>query len=172
MNKDDDVRRCNDWETKTLRPDLIQYAALDVFASRVIFEKASQTSVIPCVDHSTPLGTRVTIFVQEGGEPAAYGRTCLDQPATFGRIRVKVPHQSRVLVEVDTVLIRTAAAILHLLPSDGPSGKTKANALTLGQLQESSSSPTFRVVVPFSHLGFDQRDLPVTVSFATLEIGS
>lgn len=157
LNKDGGPRRSNDWETKKLHPDLIQYAALDVYASRVVFEKAAEISVIPCVDQTAPAGTRVVLHVQEGGDPAAYGRICVDQPPTFGRIRVKVPTRSRVLVEIDQVLIESAAAILHLLPTPESRGKTKVNALTLGQLRASSNSPTFHMVALFSHLGFDHR---------------
>ena len=38
------------------------------------------------------------------------------------------------------------------------SGKTKAGALTLGQLQTASSTSSFQVVAPLSHLMFDLRD--------------
>ncbi len=60
------------------------------------------------------------------------------------------------MIDVDNVLIPSAAAILHLLPSQG--GKTKSGALTLGQLQSSSSSVSFQVVCPLSLLVFDLRD--------------
>ena len=60
------------------------------------------------------------------------------------------------MIDVEDVIIPSAAAILHLLPSH--KGKTKAGALTLGQLQASTSSLPFQVVCPISLLMFDLRD--------------
>lgn len=156
LSKDRNIRQCNDWETRSLHPDLVQYAALDVYASRAIFDEASKTAPLPCIESSTPLGTRVVLLVQEGGQPAAYGKISLNQPSSFGRVRVKVPTNSRFLIEIDTVLIENAAAILHLLPGTTSHGsKTKVNALTLGQLQAASRTSTFCVVAPLSHLEYD-----------------
>lgn len=163
LSKDESLRMCEDWETCELRSYLIQYAALDVFASRVIFEKASEHAAPAKVDDLTPPGTRVVLLVQEGGIPAAYGKISDLQPASWGGIRVKVAHKNRALVQVDSLIIPSAAAILHRLPARGL-GKTKTGSLTLKQLQDASNSTIFHVVAPTSHLQLDTRDL---VSFFT-----
>ena len=64
------------------------------------------------------------------------------------------------VVEIDTVLVPSAAAILHLLPQSLSlsSQKTKAGAYTLGQLHAASSASTFQVVAPISLLTFDNRN--------------
>ena len=74
----------------------------------------------------------------------------------LGNIRVKVPSKSQLVIDVETVIIPSAAEILHLLPLQ--KGKTRAGALTLGQLQASSSSLPFQVVYPISLLLFDLQD--------------
>jgi len=134
----------------------IQYAALDVVASRLIFEKASKIAPLEHVKYTSPIGTCVGLLVQEGGEVAAYGTISKSQLASLGNVRVKVPTKSRLVIDVETDIIPSAPAILHLLPSQ--QGKTKAGALTLGQLQEASSSTSFQVVSPLSLLIFDLRD--------------
>jgi hypothetical protein len=149
---------CEDWEMRELRLDLLQYAALDVFASRVIFEKASECVAPAKVDGLTPPGTRVVLLMQEGGIPAAYGMISDLQPASWGGIRVKVANKNRTLVRVDSLIIPSAAAILHRLPARDP-GKTKTGSLTLKQLKDASNSATFHVVAPISHLQLDTRDL-------------
>ena len=45
LPKDDVLRKNNQWEVLPLAPNLLQYAALDVYASHLIFEKA--TEMIP-----------------------------------------------------------------------------------------------------------------------------
>lgn len=47
LSKDDNLQMCEDWEMCDIRPDLLQYAALNVFASWVIFEKASECAALP-----------------------------------------------------------------------------------------------------------------------------
>jgi hypothetical protein len=157
LSKNESLRMCEDWEMRELRSDLLQYAALDVFASRVIFEKASERAAPAKVNDLTPPGTRVVLLVQEGGMPAAYGKISDLQPTSWGGIRVKVANKNRALVEVDELLSPSAAAILHR-SSSRHSGKTKAGSLTLKQLQDASNSKTFHVVAPISHLQLDVRD--------------
>jgi len=157
LPKDDAVRRCDDWEAAQLSQQLMDYAALDVVASRLVFDEASKIVPLNHVQHSSPAGTKVGLLVQEGGVVAAYGTIAEHQPPSLGNVRVNVPTKSRLVIDIHNVLIPSAAAILHLLPSHG--GKTKAGALTLGQLQaSSSSSSSFQVVCPLSLLIFDLRD--------------
>jgi hypothetical protein len=156
LAKDDSIRRSESWELPTLPPRFLQYAVLDVVATRLVFEEASKIAPVEHVQITSPGGTRVGILVQEGGELVAYGVIARDQPQSLGSVRVKVPSKSRLVINVETVLKSSAAAILHLLPSQ--QGKTKSGALTFGQLQEASSSAFFQVVCPLSHLIFDLRD--------------
>jgi hypothetical protein len=156
LSKNDALRKCDDWEAVQLSQQLTEYAASDVVASRMIFEEASKVAPLDHVQYSSPAGTKVGLLVQEGGTVAAYGTIAKHQPSLLGNVRVKVPTKSRLVIDVDNVLIPSAAAILHLLPSQG--GKTKSGALTLGQLQASSSSTSFLVVCPLSLLIFNSCD--------------
>ncbi|KAG6849716.1 hypothetical protein H0H93_006013 [Arthromyces matolae] len=155
ITKDDTIRRCEEWEAKILSAEHRTYAALDVFTSRLIFEAASAVKPALRVNSETPGGTRVTLLVQEGGAVVAYGSVAFDQPSTFNHVRVKTRKNHRLVIDVDILLNPSAAAILHLIRGEG-STRTKAGALTLGQLQAASSeSSTFKVVVPVSLLDFD-----------------
>jgi hypothetical protein len=158
------IRKSEEWEQKCLSTEQLQYAALDVFASRLIFENATKVAPIQRPTIDTPAGTRIILLIQEGGDPAAYGRIAMSQPTSLSGIRVKVPTNSCLVVEIDTVLKPSVAAILHLAPSsESPSSlartrRTKSSAFTLGQLQTSSSSSTFLVITPISLLEFDLRN--------------
>ena len=105
----------------------------------------------------------MVLLVQEGGIPAAYGKISDLQPPSWGGICVKVANKNRALVQVDSLIIPSAAAILYHLPARDP-GKTKTDSLTLKQLKDASNSTTFHVVVPISHLQLDSRDI---VGFAS-----
>jgi hypothetical protein len=159
LPKDDTLRRCEEWEAKILRSDLLHYAVKDALGTRMVFEKATELSPLDHVDCESPGGTRVMVLVQEGGEVAAYGKIASFQPNSLGNIRVKVPSRSRLVIDIDTILIPPAAAIFHLSTSPSHSNSkhpTKSGALTLAQLQTSSSSPTFQAVVPVSLLDYDR----------------
>ncbi|KAJ7828670.1 ribonuclease H-like domain-containing protein [Mycena olivaceomarginata] len=138
--KDDASRRSEDWELKTLRPDMQTYAALDVLASRLIFEEASKIFPIDNITIDSPAGTRVALLVQDGGVISAYGKIAVVQPPSFAGIRVYTPNRNRILVDVDTVLIPPAAALFHQLSTSSKTKRTAAGAYTLGQLQSASSS--------------------------------
>jgi hypothetical protein len=165
LPKDDALRKSEDWEGNDFphRPELLNYAALDVYASRLIFEKISETAPLDCVQHNTPAGTRVALLTREGGEVAAYGQISPVQTTTFAGIRIKTPTNSRVLVDIDSVVIPSAAAILHVPSSSGHRTRTKAGALTLAQLRSIADSSVFHVVSPISLLQFDQRPQSVLV---------
>ncbi|KAF6758084.1 hypothetical protein DFP72DRAFT_845528 [Ephemerocybe angulata] len=71
-------------------------------------------------------------------------------------IKVKIPSRGRVLVEVDDVMIPSAAAVLHLIPS-GQSGKNRAGTYTLGELQHRGQAPGaghFKMVISTSDLRY------------------
>ncbi|KAJ7482500.1 hypothetical protein FB451DRAFT_1170367 [Mycena latifolia] len=159
LPKEATFRKSDGWELGHLHPDLLNYAALDVFASRLIFEKINEIAPLDLVEHSTPAGTRIALLVNEGGEIAAYGRISALQPASFAGVRIS---QSRLLVDIDFVLLPSAAAVLHLSPSSA--GRTKSGALMLSQLQSQSAGPIFQLVSPLTHLEFDRRTEPVNVT--------
>ena len=160
LPKDDVLRKNDQWESLPLAPDLLHYAALDVYASRLIFEKATEIVPFDQVTYSTTGGTPVALLVQEGGIVAAYGKIADVQPVSMGGVRVQVPTKSRMVVDIETVLCPSAAAILHLLPQSLSlsSQKTKAGAYTLGQLHAASSTSTFQIVAPIALLTFDHRN--------------
>jgi hypothetical protein len=170
LSKDNNLRKAEAWEAKTIRSDLLHYAVTDVFCSRIVYEKATEAVPLDRVKYDSPAGTQVAVLIQEGGEIAGYGRISAFQPASLGGVRVKVPSKSRLVIDVETILIPSAAAILHL-SSDQRSlpnaRRTKPGALTLGQLQAASSTTIFQVVVPLLLLDFDRRK---KVSMCSLSI--
>lgn len=172
LAKPDQVRRHDDWEMKTLSRDLLNYACLDVFASYLIFKKASQVSPLNRPSFDSPSGTRIALLLQEGGDIIAYGKIADSQPGSLGAIRVKTSYRNRLLLDIDEVLNPAAAAILHLSPKSitkKPStGKTKSGALTLGELQQSSEIMPFQMVAPLSLLDFDNREVCKFLYFMAL----
>jgi hypothetical protein len=152
--KDENLRRSEDWESREIRPDLLQYAALDVYASHIVFERVTVIAPQATVDADTAPGTRIILLLQDGGAPAAYGKVADTQPTTLGHVRVKVPTKSRLVVDIDHLLVPSASAILHLLPGERH-GKAKAGTFTLGQLRDMSGSCIFQVVASVSHLKLD-----------------
>ena len=162
VNLDDVIWKSDEWEWKYLLWEQLQYAALDFFASCLIFESATKVALVEKPTIQTPAGTWITLLVQEGGEPAAYGQIAAFQPTSLAGIWVKVPTKSHLIVEIDTLLKASVAAILHLASSSKPisslarSQHTKSLALTLEQLQASSSLENFfEVVTPIMLLDFD-----------------
>lgn len=139
LDKPDHLRKHDNWETDNLSEELLNYAALDVHASRLVFEKVSECVPIHRPTVNTPPGTKVAILLQEGGDPIAYGRIAESQPVSLGSVRVKTRSNNRVVVDIDEVLNPSAAAILHLLPHDAGQGRrrqqsTKSGAFTLAEL--------------------------------------
>jgi hypothetical protein len=157
LSKDDHLRRSEQWEAQELSADHIRYAALDVYASHLIFEKALEVTPLALIGDSTQVtpGTRVQLLVYDGSAVAAYGKVADVQPTSLGHVRVKVPTNSRLVIDVDQVVLPAAAAILHLLPGK-KQGKAKAGTYTLGQLHSAASgSGGFQMVALVSHLQLD-----------------
>ncbi|KAJ7189729.1 hypothetical protein GGX14DRAFT_580474 [Mycena pura] len=159
LPKDPAIRRCEDWERKDLHQELKHYAALDVVASKMVFEHVTKSSPLHRVQFDTAPGTRVSLRVQEGGEVAAYGRISPVQATSFQGIRIAIPSKTRVMVDIDDVRLPSVAAVLHLLPSTATHAarRTKSGSYTLGQLKEASADSTFSVVSPVHLLEFDTR---------------
>ncbi|KZT32687.1 hypothetical protein SISSUDRAFT_1133021 [Sistotremastrum suecicum HHB10207 ss-3] len=156
LPKDDTLRKTDDWEHPNLSEDLKNYAALDVFASRLLFEKMSTMLPFMRVNPETPGGTRVAVLVQGGGDVAAYGVISPTQPAFVGDVRVSQPNNQRVVVDVHEVVRPSAAAVLHL--SRTQHSRTSSGALTFGDLKRQAGSLPFQMVTPLSMLEFDIRD--------------
>lgn len=57
LSKDEHLRKSEDWETREIRPDLLQYAALDVYASHIVFERATKIAPPATVNTDTAPGT-------------------------------------------------------------------------------------------------------------------
>ncbi|KAJ7809665.1 hypothetical protein B0H13DRAFT_2385112 [Mycena leptocephala] len=112
------------------------------------------------VQNDTAPGSRVALLVQEGGEVAAYGKISDVKSTSFMDVRVVIPSNTRVIVEIDDLILPSVGAVLHLLPhaGDSVSRRTKSGAYTLGQLKEQSPDSTFSVVSPVYLLEFDRRD--------------
>jgi 3'-5' exonuclease len=173
LPKYDSLRKSEEWEWKKLSKDMLHYAARDVLASRLIFEKATTIAPITRVNFDSPCGTRIALLAQEGGDPVAFGTIASVQPSSLGHIRVKTPNRNRLVIDINDVLNPSAAAILHLPPSLGSASahrtrKTKSGALTLAQLQTSSATTIFQVVAPVSCLEFDlrpQQNVSLILSF-------
>ena len=162
LSKDESLRKSEEWEAHNLRADLLNYAALDVYASRLIFEKATEIVPLAYIENSSQVtpGTRVKLLVHDGGSIAAYGKVADRQPTSLGRVWVKVPTNSRLVIDIDQVVLPSAAAILHLLPGE-QCGKAKAGTYTIGQLHEAADSNIFQIVTSVSHLHLDPGHDPV-----------
>lgn len=161
LPKDDTVRKSEDWEARSLRDDLCEYAANDVYAARLVFEQLSSITPIDHIQISSPAGTRVALLVQEEGDITAYGFISANQPKTLNGVRVQVPTKSRLVIDIDLVVTPSAAAILHLMPRNNSSSTSKTNsgAYTLGQLKNLSTASTFPLVSSINLLQFDHRNL-------------
>ena len=87
-------------------------------------------------------------MTQEDGSIIAYGRINSLQPTSLGGVRANVPTRTWPVVDIDVVVVLSAAVILHILPQSmsTSSKKTKAGAYTLGQHHVASSGPTFQIV--------------------------
>lgn len=154
LPKDNAVRKSQGWEVKDICPELLQYAALDVVASRLVFMELSLFAPRIPVLYDAPAGARVALLVQEGGKVAAYGRIAATRSKHLRNVRVEVPSKTRVVVDIEEILIPSAAATLHASSSEG----REAAAPTLQELQAASEiAPIFQIVAPISHLVVDCR---------------
>ena len=162
LDKPDYLRKHNSWEMDTLPTDLLNYAALDVYASRLIFEQVSERLPIQRPAVTTPPGTKVALLLQEGGNPIAYGRygrIAQSQPMSVGSVRVKTPSKNRIVIDIKSIINPSAAVILHLHPTDGQGRRrqsTKSGAFTLAEMRTlaPSGDVPFQVVTPISLLDF------------------
>ncbi|KAJ7088237.1 hypothetical protein C8R43DRAFT_1142287 [Mycena crocata] len=152
LPKDPENRKSEAWETNPLPPNLQEYAALDVFTSRLLFEKMKELAPIDLVQRDTAAGTRVALLVHEGGDIAAYGTISATQLPSLSGVRNS---RTRLIVDIHSVVLPSAAVILHLDSSS--SGQTKSGALTLSQLQARFGASVFPVVSPLKLLEFDRR---------------
>ncbi|KAK4699673.1 hypothetical protein P7C70_g6585, partial [Phenoliferia sp. Uapishka_3] len=164
MEKDDDVRKSNEWERMPLSAAHLKYATLDVFGSRLLYEKMALSQRLDLVSQATPAGTSVAILTHEGGEIAAYGTIAFAQPTSFAKVRVKTACNNRLVVDVTSVLRPGAAALLHQSMSKRQAklSKTKCGAFTFEQLRsrelnKSLAPAGFSIVSQVMLLSHDQR---------------
>lgn len=143
-----------------------ELGCLDFFDCKEIKEDNQVCKILGCFrdsqihDWISSNHNRWLTLIHDGGANiAAYGKISLEQPTTFRNVHVKTPSKNCLVIDIDTLLIPSAAAILHLPPCQAlvlTHSKTKAGALTLGQLQAASTSkPGFQAVIPLSLLDFD-----------------
>ncbi|KAG6888415.1 hypothetical protein C0992_008531 [Termitomyces sp. T32_za158] len=66
LSKDDTLRKSEEWEAKDLCTDLLQYAALDVYASRMVFSKVSELAPLETVSSTTAPSTKVGLSMHDG----------------------------------------------------------------------------------------------------------
>lgn len=66
--------------------ELLDYAAKDVYASQLLFEKLMELVPLEKVNFKIPGRTCIRLLIQAGGETAAYGHIIHSQPATLGNI--------------------------------------------------------------------------------------
>ncbi|KAJ3508637.1 hypothetical protein NMY22_g16549 [Coprinellus aureogranulatus] len=153
LSKDNSLRCCEEWESAVLRQDLLLYAALDAYASRMVFEEARKRTPPDRITGKTPPGTRVTLYTPDGRLPAAHGTISNPQLDRLGRIPIKVPTESRLLVDIDHVLLPSLGTTLHRLPA-GRISANKAGTYSLQQLQSASMSATgtFQMVAHIDEL--------------------
>lgn len=158
LEKPEYLRKHNSWETGNLTPELLKYAALDVYASRLIFEKVSERLPIQRPSVDSPPGTKVILLLQEGGDPIAQGQIAQSQPTSLGSIRVKTPSNNRVVLDIDIIINPSVAVILHTPATERRRRQqsTKSGTSTLGELRElaSSGGVPFQIVSLVSLLDF------------------
>ncbi|KAJ2922273.1 hypothetical protein H1R20_g14824, partial [Candolleomyces eurysporus] len=155
LPKDEHLRKSDDWERSPLRQDLAMYAALDAYASRIVFEEAQKQTPPSQVTRDTPPGTRITLYTEDGGLIAAHGTISCSQPASFMGVAVETSTRGRLLIDINEVVIPSAASTLHLLPP-GKSSSNRAGTYSLSELQVIAGaqppSRKFQMVAPTSHL--------------------
>ncbi|KAJ7592684.1 ribonuclease H-like domain-containing protein [Mycena floridula] len=155
LPKEKSVRMSHQWEVWDLSPIQLQYAALDVFASRLVFEALWANPSINRVEPDSPPGSRIAFLAEEGGSIAAYGRIARSQPQKFGNVKLLQGKKRRLVIEIDDVLIPSASVPLHL------SAEAGSAPLTLAQLQAESSGLPFQIMSPISNLIMDSRAVPL-----------
>ncbi len=115
LPKDQGVRYGEEWEWPSLTDAHIQYAALDTFVLFQVYQEALKTPVPIKVTIDTPRRTNVTLMSGDGTQPIALAMTAdQEQLLRHNSITVKTPTNSRVLVEVQKVLMPNAGALLYV----------------------------------------------------------
>lgn len=148
------VRESEDWELPTLPKMHSDYASLDVYASHLTFGTASKVPKVNCITVEMPAGTPVTVLSGDGTQEIAVGTIRADRPFKLDGVVVRTKVNSRLVIQVEEVLMPSAAAVLYL-PSitvgrrEGLSGRERKASTKL--LRE-FGHPPFLLVVPCSCL--------------------
>jgi len=139
LAKDSDIRISSSWDLIPLPESHISYAALDVYATWLVFKALTSSEPITGtgVDTLTPGGTAVSLFSADGARIIAHGQILPDCPSKFNGVNVT---KTRVLIVVNTVIVPG-----HLVSNDLLPGKE--------DLPLSSFSPTpFQLLCKAKHL--------------------
>jgi hypothetical protein len=116
FSKDPSVRQCEEWEAKDLHSELQRYAALDAFASQMVFEQITKFHSWIGSD-MMPLRALGWFYLYKRVAKRLYAAVAAIQPTSFQGIRIDMPSKTRVVVDIDSVRLPSAVAVLHLLPS-------------------------------------------------------
>ncbi|KAK4700876.1 hypothetical protein P7C70_g5367, partial [Phenoliferia sp. Uapishka_3] len=164
MEKEDSVRKSNEWERSPLSQAHTKYAALDVYGSRLLYERLAETPRLDVITFSTRPGTLVGILTHQGGDIAAYGTIAIDQPPRFASVFVKTKSNTRLLIDITSIVKPAAGALLHYSTTKRQAKltKTKAGLFTFDELsrrrENKSAAPAgFSIVSQVCDLIHDQR---------------
>ncbi|KIK51784.1 hypothetical protein GYMLUDRAFT_251766 [Collybiopsis luxurians FD-317 M1] len=162
LPKEDYSRICERWELPFLEDDLRQYAAHDVYASQCLYQHISATCPPLQVDTSCAPGTKVAIHINEGGPIAAIGQISNSQSGKIHGVAIKTPAQTRLAVDIETVILPDACSLLHFPDSAPPSRvKTGTRGLTLRQLrgEHADANGIFQIVAHVKQVTFYNNEL-------------
>ena len=117
LTKEADIRVSSSWDMNPLPQSHISYAALDVYATWLVFKAlmSSGPTVGKSVDASTPGRTTVSLFSADGSRIVAYGQILPDRPSKSKGINVT---KTRVLIVVNTIVVPGHLVSSDLLPGN------------------------------------------------------
>ncbi|KAF9528873.1 hypothetical protein CPB83DRAFT_894102 [Crepidotus variabilis] len=147
----------HNWEGRTIPKLMLNGAALDAYAIRLIYEKAAAQPLVPLVEFNTQPGTAVSLLGRIGwfNEIVARGVITSPQPNKYDSIEVNTPDRNRLLVDITELVHPDQGAQFYPLPGvhDRHSARRmKPISYTLGQLRSRTGDAPLKVVWPISSL--------------------
>ena len=121
MNKDNDIRISTAWEYSQLPEQHVQYAALDAWATFLIYKKLQSIPIPGKLSANSPAGTEVALWTDDHRCVAAYGE--LVDKSVRGTGNVQLVRDTQTIITVTKVLVPGALMVLHKrasLESFGP----------------------------------------------------
>lgn len=162
LPKDSATRINNEWELPQIRPHLISYASLDVYASQRLYSQFRSTTLPRRIDNQTMPGTKVIFHVNEGAPPAALCEVVNPTTSAVNGVRVKNNPQTRVVVTVKSILLPTATSILHFEgknPSKARAGDVGLSLRSMESKFRDMVTGEFQMVVHMKQLTFQPNDV-------------